>query len=1197
MFSDKTVSVDDELAELRSWLEPVEHYEEDYRHNLSLRGQDTCDWAFSNSDKVGKTVLQWLNGRDQGHALLWLTGNPAQGKSVFAAYLIKNCKDKYGDCLFFFCRGDNEAKRSVTKVLQTIAFHLAEIEDSVRANYLAQKRRGINLTEMPYGLLWERLFRESLGSGLTKTVHCVLDGFDELRSDDRREFASLLADVTTFHSSIRVLVVSRLDREVEEAFGEAELPVKVVTINRKRTNQDIRRVVSERVEKKLHVLPSSSKERLVDALTKKAGGLFLWAKLALDIVCRKRLETAIFKALDDLPLGSEMRSLYAMIVKRIETECADEEENKLSKALLTWTFCSFRPLLVSELKFALELEFGPLIYFEKTIRDLSGSLITIGEDLFVSGIHATVREFFMSEYAGDFRVSEDIGNNLISASCLDYLSGRLGSLPVHLHPEENSSPEPDRVRLECPFIEYAAQYLFSHIKFSRPSAEFMIDLLSFLEGRYSLTWIEALATFGLVGVLLSASGIVGSLDHHDLEIEMTVQAFAQVTMDLERIALQTEENVTLYPRSIHVSLSSMFPQECVVAQNTRNDFATCIEPEILKWPSWRAFRAGTQSSVETKATACFTPCGEYLVFGQIPKNCVPVSVAIYQTQTYQPVIRLERFVFEEDRTVTKCFPLSDQYLFFETRCGSTSHFRVLVAFATGRAFVSGREIHSKCVLAEHTSKSLYQAGTWRQISFDIPVSPLAPRPRIALNPNGPQLLAWNHLKLLLWRHIGGRHVTIGFHSPIKVAEFAVLNDAVVILCVLSEGLRIYDLNAKSVFDIPFGFGPIDMAVIDPLSCKALTLYGPEKDRLKVIQVEFKSKRYSVSTYVPTNTDIRRHSGSLGPDNWSHVVWESYGRRILIRTETQPHIVYPHPINIESVVPSLGDHGFVVFDDLPDTILSTQTNQCSADPSINPEFSDWQTLIRKQTGSNRIWLHWNNFKISPCGRYIVVMGCNDRWHPEGHKKCESEPSRVGVIDRLIHPPSIWWPKEEPEGRADVAFDRDFNRFFIFRDLSRGFTVHLVNLTVERRARYIGIMLVDDVIIPPAIHAESPDKIYIACYSSSITLQIWKLDIGVRDPIIRLYRQFENTYVVSAVMYSSILIILSNSGWIGSLQVDNDIGDIKYHFWLPSHLSIPRGHGQGQCNLECTKDGLVTLKDIHGAQWQFRIDSLAQVLQSI
>jgi hypothetical protein len=82
-----------------------------------------------------------------------------------------------------------------------------------------------------------------------------------------------------------------------------------------------------------------------------------------------------------------------------------------------------------------------------------------------------------------------------------------------------------------------------------------------------------------------------------------------------------------------------------------------------------------------------------------------------------------------------------------------------------------------------------------------------------------------------------------------------------------------------------------------------------------------------------------------------------------------------------------------------------------------------------------------------------------------------------------------------------------------------------------------------------------------------------------------------------MYSSILIVLNTSGWIGSLEVDNDIGDIRYHFWLPSHLSIPRGHGQDKCNLECTKDGLVTIKDIHGVEWQFRIDSLAQVLQSI
>ena len=1174
-----TRDVHDDLAELRCWLEPVEYSEEDYLRNLNLRSPDTCDWAFTNSDPLGKSILEWLDGRNKEHAVVWLTGNPAQGKSVFAAYLIKKCKEKYGDCMYFFCRQDNEEKRSMKKVLQTIAFRLAEIEDAVRLNYMGLKKQGISLADMPSAMLWEKLFKEP--SGLSKTTHCVIDGFDELRRSDRREFASLLSN--TAFTNIRILVVSRPDREIEDAFGESH--IHIVRINKKRTNKDIRKVVAARVQSKLRALSIESQRKVVDTLTKKAGGLFLWAKLALDIICRKRLETAIVKALDDLPLGSEMQGLYTVIVKRISAECEDDDDKELAKALLTWTFCSFRPLSVDELQFAVEMKFGPMTEFEKIVRDFSGSLIEI-EERHVAVVHATVKDFFMSEEAGEFRISEEMGNKLIASICLDYLNGAIGHLPTHFHAMEDSVPQPDQLRLQYPFLEYAAKYLFSHIQTFQPSTSFISNLFTFLEGRRSLTWMEALGTFDLVHVLSLAANTIEKFGDNEMS--------RNVANDLSRIAMQIEENVTKYPRSVHVSLSSTFPEACFVARRGRYDFAKCLQPNLSNWPASKAFRAAGHSAWETKVAMSFSSCGEYLVFGQMPVNNIPVTVKIYQTQTYLPVIKLDPFIYQNEGNET-VFPLRDPYLFFQIRCGSISNFRVLLAFATGRAFVSGGEIYSKCVLAEQTSESPYQAGAWREISLNFPVSRTSPQLGIALNPNGQQIVAWNIRTFFFWRHASARILTFGLHASIVAAEFVIIEGSTVVLCLLSQSLRIYDGQGRHLSDISYDFGPIANVVVDPLAAKIL-VYPPRKNEFSTVQVEFKFKRYFLSAIDQTN-DVQRYSGSLGTDKWNYVVWESNGHRYLVQTETTPQTVYPHPVKKESIISSLQDHGFVVFDDsLPPKPHPDLVNQ----NIVTPEVAFWQAVVWKDKDeSNRIWIHNHNYKISPCSTYIAFMGCDGLRHEKGCEKCLSDPTRLGIGDRSTDTPFVRWPvyEEFAEGRTEISFDR-YGRLFIFTDRGNSCVVHIVNLINDVKLQYVGLLPFHDITIPPALHAMSRHKTYFACYSSRGPLEIWMLDMGDRQPILRHHKTFEDTRVISAHMQSSTLVFISESNWLGTLQVDGEDVEIRKHFWLPSwQLFIPKGGGRDRCKLSCTEDGVVTLLDIYGKQWQFRVDSVGQLLQSI
>ena len=1210
----KACSQDNELAELRSWLEPVEHYEEDYIRKLSLRGLDTCDWIFNPSDTVGKTLSQWLNAVNNPPSIVWLTGSPGQGKSVLAGYLIKTCKEKNGECLFFFCRHDDEAKRSIPNILRTVAYSLAVAEKKVRMNYLAQKNQGVSLADMSPVMLWERLFKNNLRSDLSRTIHWVIDGFDELEEQYRGEFASLLAEAAQFNLGFKVLVVSRDDRVVDDAF-EHDDTVKTVKLNKKRTNNDIRKFITTKVKKKFPALSEEARQRVIDGLTKKSGALFLWATLALNIVCRKHSESTLFKALDELPLDSQMKSLYSMIVRRLGTECSDPGERDIAKALHTWILCSFRPLSLSELKCALELKFGSMfspLEFKRAVRDFGGSLIEIGEDAIVTFVHATVKEFLMSEDAGEFRISEEVGSRYISGVCLEYLTGKVGNLERNLHGTEDAIPEPERLQTEYVLLQYAAQYVFQHIQFAQTeiSLDFLYEIISFLGGAWSLTWIEALGTFGSIDALPAAASIINSLQSTLNVRQKEQELLSQAAIDLSRIALQIDEKISEHPCSIHVSLSSMFPQECVIGQRARHDSAKCLYPVYQRWSPVKAYRASGHDPTETRLTLTFTTSGEYLVYAQLRKSPWTVDVFIYQTQTYQPIIRLEPLV---DGKAPGGVPVSERhrgpvgilvgehYHFLEVLCSSANCFRVLVAYETGRGFFVENELYLKCVLAEYTSESPYQGGKWtRSVQFDFPVSRDFPKVRVAMNPRGQQILAWGNQRVFFWRNINVPHVTFAFNTTILAADFALIDGRMVILCIVPQGLRIRDPNTfRELKMIVHDFGRATDLIIDTLTGNVLICL-PGGDNFIKIQLGVNSNGYCKSLRDP-RSNIHRYFGSLRSETWSYVVWESNGRRLLVRSETKsvPQI-YPNPTKNESVVPSIQRHRFVVIDDLSEPPLPTSNGHLPYQEEPHAELIKWQGTIREQEDLERFWIHGHSVKHSPCTKYMAFTGCDRPRHPDKCQNCEEEPSRLGIGDRSTGALTIWLPTEDEldirAAKVGFAFDR-YSRLFIFSNQGRGIFIYTAEVPpMTFRIKPLGLLRLDDILIPPVIYAQSKTTLLLICYSCQKRMEVWKLELEARNARFSQHMLFDK-YVLSAEIHRSLLVFVTSLGWLCSFDLNDEIDEIRHHFRLPTDLLLPQGEGTDLCNLKSTVDGMVTIRDVYGERWEFWIASIGQALQSV
>jgi len=72
----------------------------------------------------------------------------------------------------------------------------------------------------------------------------------------------------------------------------------------------IETIIRARVRRALRSFSIILQNEVINTLMYKAGGLFLWATIALDIVCKARGEWKIREALESLPFGSKMESLY-----------------------------------------------------------------------------------------------------------------------------------------------------------------------------------------------------------------------------------------------------------------------------------------------------------------------------------------------------------------------------------------------------------------------------------------------------------------------------------------------------------------------------------------------------------------------------------------------------------------------------------------------------------------------------------------------------------------------------------------------------------------------------------------------------------------------------------------------------------------------------------------------------------------------
>ncbi|CZT52750.1 uncharacterized protein RSE6_14115 [Rhynchosporium secalis] len=207
------------------------------------------------------------------------------------------------------------------------------------------------------------------------------------------------------------------------------------------------------ISRRIEDLPIDGEEEQIELANKikaKCNSCFLWVRLIMDELEGVYGYETIAQVLDELP--AVMLSYY----NRAVIEMARRREIPV-----TGPVPAAQPLTVLELSVAIEQELKiKLSSHQGDIEGLCGQLVSIdaSKDL-VQIVHATAREFLLSDEAGEFKVSNTKGNEDMTLACIKILSKSAAMIPPRSHLLENKRSLPPSSAL----LEYATVYFSEHV--------------------------------------------------------------------------------------------------------------------------------------------------------------------------------------------------------------------------------------------------------------------------------------------------------------------------------------------------------------------------------------------------------------------------------------------------------------------------------------------------------------------------------------------------------------------------------------------------------------------------------------------------------------------------------------------------------------------------------------------------------------
>lgn len=520
----------------------------------NLMSADSLRMAGSGEWLINKRRFQdWLHSA--GLSIFCVIAKPATGKTVLTGKVISHLRESGKGCSFFFFQHGNKDKSSITSFLLSMAWQMALSDQRVLATCLEiSENDDGRLRKADYRTIWRKLFLEGiLKVTFERTQYWVIDALDECK--DEPDIIPLLMKAAE-GDGMRIFLTSRNRFEPHQKLGPLKVQVHTETILEENSKSDIALYLNANMDD-LPSVDENGRQHMVRQILEKSMGCFLWVSLVLQELKNVHTSTDVERILDKVP--TDMNELYNRI---LDSMSAASYGKHLTKAILTWTVCSTRPLKTFELHVALQLDIKDSTdSIEASIRSCCGQLVYVDAKSQVQMIHLTARDFLLHTATdSEFVVDEREGHRRLLLICLQYLSGddmkapRRGRFdPSKIMPKDRSA-----------FASYACDSLSEHLShLSWEDNDVLSPLANFFRSSNVLSWIEYVARNSdqhrLIQTGNSLRKFLEESSEHNSPSNVDIELLESWATDLVRLVMKFGGDLESYPSSIFHLVPSFCP--------------------------------------------------------------------------------------------------------------------------------------------------------------------------------------------------------------------------------------------------------------------------------------------------------------------------------------------------------------------------------------------------------------------------------------------------------------------------------------------------------------------------------------------------------------------------------------------------------------------------------------------------------------
>jgi len=457
----------------RTLLRYLNFKEASLRHTgIATAHPDTCRWVVDCPQ-----YKRWRNPDmvAEHHGCLWIKGKPGAGKSTIMKGLLRHAKEAYPNdkvVSFFFNARGTLLERSTEGMYRSILHQMASTAPSLLADLDPETMEFYAKQGWPLELLKD-LCREAVRSLTEETgITVFIDALDEGDlEDDVRDMVAFMEELTTS--------ISLASRNLHVCLASRHYPAISM--------QNVERLVLDSLEDhdddittfvraQLRIRNATMRAELVSSICNKASGVFLWVVLVVKILNKEAdrgNQHDIPAKLKKIP--NDLHHLFETIIER------NTEDNRYLLPALLWVLFSEGSLKPIELYFAIMFSTGQMGP-GSMICDPSSIDSTMVEDFLISSskglvecahsgyaahrsshvqiIHESVREYLLTD--GLCKLDEGLSIKL-EAKC-HWRLAKWSMTYIRLAVEHGLLDETEQARSyrQCPLLEYATEYAFSH---------------------------------------------------------------------------------------------------------------------------------------------------------------------------------------------------------------------------------------------------------------------------------------------------------------------------------------------------------------------------------------------------------------------------------------------------------------------------------------------------------------------------------------------------------------------------------------------------------------------------------------------------------------------------------------------------------------------------------------------------------------